>query len=75
MLDPRKAAELEQALAYMRDALPALWATLVDGLEERGFTREEALDALKVYILSGASGGVTFNFPPIKDDGNGSKGM
>lgn len=52
MLDPQKAAELDQQVKFITDAFPPLWWGLFVGLKEQGFTETQALYLLAEYIKS-----------------------
>lgn len=45
-------AEMDQALAQVRDTLPALWWALHAGMLEKGFSTEQAMRLLEVHIYS-----------------------
>lgn len=43
-------ASIDQMLANIRDMVPAVWWALYSGSVEKGFTPEQAMDLLKVWI-------------------------
>lgn len=51
MLNPRENAELEQSRALLMENFPPLWWGLFDNCVKQGFTRQEALELIKAYII------------------------
>lgn len=49
-MDARKIAEMDQARAEVADVFPKLWWALFDQCVQQGFTRQEALTLLVVYM-------------------------
>lgn len=45
-------SDLDQALAGMRDVLPASWRSLYDGCREQGFDTIQAFELVQTYILA-----------------------
>jgi hypothetical protein len=58
MINPKQRAELEQAQAMLVETLPPLWRGLYLNSVKEGFTKVQALELVKTFILSSASGGV-----------------
>ncbi len=57
MIDSVKKAEYEQAELFLIEYMPRLWWNMYEGLHKQGFTKPEAMDIVKTYILSQGSGG------------------
>ena len=57
MIDSKKQAELDQALTQHSEFFPSLWRGLFLGCVRQGFSKPEAFDLLKTYILSSGSKG------------------
>jgi len=58
MLNEKLRAELDQAKAGIVELLPSLWRELFLKSMMEGFTKEEALTLLHIYILSQCPSGV-----------------
>ncbi len=56
MLDAKKRAELAQSVAALSEMCPPMWWGLFDGCRKEGFTDEQAMELVKVYIASQGSG-------------------
>jgi hypothetical protein len=52
MLDPRKAAEFEQSIAFLSDHLPRLWWSMYRSCLTTGFSSPQAMALLQTYILA-----------------------
>jgi len=47
--------DLEQATATMGEMYPPLWRNIYVRLKEEGFTEQQAMSILKVYIMANCS--------------------
>lgn len=52
-ITPEEIAEMDQSTQLMVDTFPGLWWGLFKGCTDRGFTREEALELVKIQIRTG----------------------
>lgn len=52
MLDEKLRAELDQAIAGMKEMMPPLWRQLFESCQEVGFDKGQALELVKAYILA-----------------------
>lgn len=51
-------SRFDQSAAFMGDSFPPLWRRLYEGCIAAGFTEEQALALVKVYIFSMAGKGI-----------------
>ena len=51
MLDGKKQADLDQAQALLKEALPSMWWAMFRGSLEAGFTHMESMDLVKTFVL------------------------
>ena len=47
-----KRHDIDQTAALIRDTIPPLWYGLYSRLQEEGFTEQQAMELLKIYIIS-----------------------
>ena len=52
MLDAEKRAELDQALAEVKEAWPAMFWGLYKGYQEQGFSEPQSFELVKTHILA-----------------------
>ena len=55
MLDAKLRAEIDQSFEMMVEMLPPLWRGLFEGCKAKGFTDDQAMELVKIYILSQGS--------------------
>jgi hypothetical protein len=58
MLDPKEQAKFDQSAAALAEVLPSAWKQLYDGLMKEGFTEEQTMRLLSVWIFANFSRGV-----------------
>lgn len=63
MIDPKKAAEMEQQIALTGDMLPRIWASLYRGLLQQNFDHNTSIALLQTYIIALHSDKI-FAIPP-----------
>lgn len=52
MINPQKQADLDQAIATVSENFPILWSSIYRGLQQQGFTENQAFELLKVYVMA-----------------------
>jgi len=52
MIDPKRIAEMDQAVTGMVEVLPSLWGGMMEGCLEHGLTREEALYLINTITVA-----------------------
>ena len=52
MIDPKQQADLDQAAAFLAEAIPPTCRSIYTGLIQEGFTEAQAMDLVKTWLMS-----------------------